>query len=193
MPHQILTSEKIVQAGVNIIEADKVLTFSTIAHNLGTHSQALYVYFDNQKQLSYAIVGWAVTQVIESLKTKVFSHSGKQAIIIFATELRSIALKHIQLSRFVLTVQRDDQNPEVQTAFENLRDLLHRLINSIFYDSDNRILASRCIRDLIVGDILNVGSGWFEDPTISPDDSFQESLNLCLTIIIQNENKNKNK
>ncbi|WP_281166371.1 hypothetical protein [Liquorilactobacillus sicerae] len=40
MPHQILTAEKIVQACVNIIEDDKVLTFSTIAHNLGTHSQA---------------------------------------------------------------------------------------------------------------------------------------------------------
>lgn len=183
MTRQILSQAKIVQTSIELIEAGEQLSFSTIARALGTKSQALYSYFDNQTALSYAVVGWTITQVNDRLRTQLFGLSGQQGIVAFATEFRKLALVHLKLTRFVLAKPRTKDYPIATKAFTQLRQLLNQMIASQ-YPEQQRLLVSRCIRALIVGDIVNVGTGWFTDDTISTADSFHELLVMNLKMLV---------
>lgn len=68
MSRQILSKDRIIQAAVAIIEAGGTPTFSTISRRLGSRSQALYPYFANQTELSFAIFDWVARQLNDQIK-----------------------------------------------------------------------------------------------------------------------------
>ncbi|PIO83048.1 hypothetical protein BSQ39_05400 [Loigolactobacillus backii] len=182
MTRQVLSPAKIIQTSIELIEAGEQLSFSTIARALGTKSQALYSYFDNQTALGYAVVGWTIAQVNDRLRTQLFGLSGQQGIVAFATEFRKLALAHPRLTRFVLARPRTKDYAVATAAFTQLRQLLNQMIASQYPESQ-RLLVSRCVRALMVGDIVNVGTGWFTDETISAADSFHELLMMNLEML----------
>lgn len=176
MPRQILSKEIIIQTSISLIEANKDNSFANIARNLGTQSQALYNYFSNQIDLNYAIVAWTIKQITQHLQQKLFGKTKMDAIIAFAMELRKLALDHFLLAQFILKMPRTDKYPDVKLAFTNLKALLDCLIATEFTDRKKRILASRCGRDLLIGDIINVGTGWFVDKSIPTESGFRTLL-----------------
>ncbi|KZU38663.1 TetR/AcrR family transcriptional regulator [Lactiplantibacillus plantarum] len=176
MPKQLLTREKIVDIGVALIEDGKELTFSAVAKKLGSRSQAIYTYFKNVDELKYTIIAWALSIAGRRMQCQLFGQSGIEAIIEFAKQFRALALRHDRLSRFVLSAVRTTKYPEVDAALDVLKKLLNQLLEGTFKAKRLRILASRCIRDLIVGDIINVGTGWFTSGEMSTDQSFDQNL-----------------
>jgi AcrR family transcriptional regulator len=182
MPRQVLTKERIIETAIALIEEGEELTFSTVSKRLESRSQALYTYFANVNELRYAIVAWAVQAAGRQVQDKLFGQSGLTAIMEFSKQFRVLALRYERLSRFVLLQARTIDYPDVVAAFDQLRRLLHQLLNSAFRDETVRSMASRCIRDLIVGDIINVGTGWFAGGTLSPDDSFNQLLRRNLEL-----------
>lgn len=182
MTRQILSQEKIIQTSIELIEEGDVLSFSAIARKLGTKSQALYSYFNNQTELRYAVVGWAVTQVGDQLRKQLFGLSGQAGIVAFATEFRRLALTHLKLTQFVLSMPRTKKYSEVTKAFGEIRLLLNQMIDGV-YPKSQQLLVSRCVRDIMVGDIVNVGTGWFTDDSLSATDGFHELLVMNLKML----------
>lgn len=185
MPRQILSKQNIIQASVNLIESGEEPSFAAVARKLGTKSQALYSYFANQRALSYSIVAWAIKKITSHLQEQIFGQSGISGIVSFAVEFRQVALQHFLLTQFVLKMPRTSAYPEVTAAFQQLKKLLNQLLATEFDDAQSQLLASRCGRDLLIGDIINVGTGWFSDKSISADTSFQELLIANLKLIKQ--------
>ena len=181
MPRQILSKEIIIKTSIELIEDNKENNFASIAKKLGTQSQALYNYFPNQLTLNYAIVAWTVSLLTDQLRKDLFGKAGLTAIIDFAMTFRKTALNHFLLTQFVLKMPRTNNYPETTAAFNELKSIFNQMIATEFTDPKKQLLASRCIRDLAIGDIVNVGTGWFADKSLPADKSFRKLLkhSLC--------------
>lgn len=189
MPKQILTTDKIVATAITLVSNGSEITFSSVAKQLGTRSQALYTYFANADELRYAVVAAVVKSIANQLKSALFGQSGQTAIVQFAQLIRQKALGNVPLSRFVLAAPRTNDIAAVVTAFDEIKQMLDQLLGSVYSDPAIIMLASRCVRDLIVGDVLNVGAGWFANPELKPDESFQELLTANLAMLTRIEAK----
>lgn len=185
MPRKILSKEIIIKTSIMLIEDNKENNFAAIARKLGTQSQALYNYFPNQLALNYAIVAWTVNLLTDQLRQDLFGKAGMTAIIDFAMAFRERALNHFLLTQFVLKMPRTDNYPEVDTAFAELKTIFNQIIGTKFTDPQKQLLASRCIRDLAIGDIVNVGTGWFADKSLPADKSFRKLLKQSLSKIAE--------
>ncbi|WP_237029154.1 MULTISPECIES: TetR/AcrR family transcriptional regulator [Lactobacillaceae] len=180
MSRQILSKDRIIQAAVAIIEAGGTPTFSTISRRLGSRSQALYPYFANQTELSFAIFDWVARQLNDQIKTELFGLSGREGLIALAVAMRREGLAHVRLTQYLLSIPRDTANADMQQGTDLFRDLLGGMIRPVFQHSRVRLIAARWLRDLIVGDVVNIGAGWFIDQGISADDSFELALTASL-------------
>ncbi|MCI2170553.1 TetR/AcrR family transcriptional regulator [Schleiferilactobacillus perolens] len=176
MPRQILSSKKIIQQAVILITHDQTPTFSNIAREMGTRSQALYVYFANQDQLRGAIFLWALGALSDTLKNQLFGLSGRPAIERFAQVCRTVGLQNIRLARFVLTTPRHLQDNTAHQTVTDLNGLLMQLCATYSDKKNDQIIIARTLRNLIVGEIVNVGAGWFHNPTVSAADSFNQMI-----------------
>ena len=183
MPRKILSKKIIIKTTIELIEDNKENNFASIAKKLGTQSQALYNYFPNQLALNYAIVAWTVSLLTDQLRQDLFGKAGLTAIIDFAMAFRERALNHFLLTQFVLKMPRTDNYPEVDTAFAELKTIFNQIIGTKFTDPQKQLLASRCTRDLAIGDIVNVGTGWFADKSLPADKSFRKLLKQNLSDI----------
>lgn len=173
MPRQILSKDGIIKTSIQLLEAGQEISFSNI-------SQALYSYFPNQIALSYGIIAWLIKNLCLHLQQKLFGQTGIKGIVAFATEVRTLALEHFELTRLILKMPRTQQFPEVTAAYDQLRLLFNQLLATEFTTPNQQLLASRWIRDLTIGDIVNVGTVWFADKSLSADQSFQKLLQQSL-------------
>lgn len=173
MPRQILSKDGIIKTSIQLLEAGQEISFSNI-------SQALYSYFPNQIALSYGIIAWLIKNLCLHLQQKLFGQTGIKGIVAFATEVRTLALEHFELTRLILKMPRTQQFPEVTAAYDQLRLLFNQLLATEFTTPNQQLLASRWIRDLTIGDIVNVGTVWFADKSLSADQSFQKPLQQSL-------------
>lgn len=171
-----LNEKIIVKTGIKLIKQKRKLTFSSIGHALNVHSQALYSYFKNQDELNWLIVDTIIKKIIAACQKQVFGKAGKEAIIVFVQTIRELAIRNPELARFTLNLMRNDSNLLTQNSFVRLRDLLHILIKTVYPDEEKQLLASRTLRDLLVGDIYNNINGWFSNPRIRSDESFVKML-----------------
>ena len=185
MPRQILSKELIIKTSIKLIENKKENNFATIARELGIQSQALYNYFPNQLALNYAIVAWLINLMTDQLRRNLFGKAGMTAIIDFAMEFRQLALNHFHLTQFVLKMPRTNKYPETTAAFNELKSIFNQMIATEFTDPKRQLLASRCTRDLAIGDIVNVGTGWFADKSLPADKSFRKLLKQSLNKIAE--------
>lgn len=173
MPRQILSKDGIIKTSIQLLEAGQEISFSNI-------SQALYSYFPNQIALSYGIIAWLIKNLCLHLQQKLFGQTGIKGIVAFATEVRTLALEHFELTRLILKMPRTQQFPEVTAAYDQLRLLFNQLLATEFTTPNQQLLASRWSRDLTIGDIVNVGTVWFADKSLSADQSFQKLLQQSL-------------
>lgn len=180
MPRQILSKDGIIKTSIQLVEAGQEISFSNIAQALGTRSQALYSYFPNQIALSYGIIAWLIKNLFLHLQQKLFGQTGINGIVAFATEVRTLALEHFELTRLILKMPRTQQFPELTAAYDQLRLLFNQLLATEFTTPAQQLLASRWIRNLTIGDIVNVGTGCFADKSFSVDQSFQKLLQQSL-------------
>lgn len=165
-----------------MIEKGEKITFSTISRKMKITSQSLYNYFKNQKELEYAIVGTVISSACKIAQEKTFGKSGHDGVTLLALTFRKMSVRHINMAQFVISHHRTNQYKIVTDAFNELKILIDRMLES-YIDSDKLLKASRLIRSLVVGDILNVGTGWFKSPEVRAESSFIEMLNLSLNAL----------
>lgn len=187
MVRQILSKERIIQASVALIEAGKIPTFADLARRLSIHSQALYPYFSNQAELNDAIFAWAMRQLNEQLRNKLFGLSGREGIMAFSIACRQECLAHIRLTQYLMGVHRDQANQDMQAGTDLFHDLMSSMIKPVFKRAKVRLLAGRWLRNLIIGDVINVGAGWFKNRELSSDETFEWMVSACLQRLAQED------
>ncbi|WP_203621296.1 TetR/AcrR family transcriptional regulator [Apilactobacillus nanyangensis] len=177
-----ISKQEIIKTAIIMIENGDKLTFSTISRKMKITSQSLYNYFKNQEELEYVIVGTVVSLACKIAFTKNFGKSGREGVISLSLTFRKMGVRHINLAQFVISHHRTNQYQIVTDAFNELKSLLERMLEN-YFDNEKIIKASRLIRSLVVGDILNVGTGWFKSPEVTAESSFIEMLDLSLTAL----------
>ncbi|MCK8612217.1 TetR/AcrR family transcriptional regulator [Apilactobacillus nanyangensis] len=177
-----ISKEDIIKTAIITIEKGDKLTFSTISRRMKITSQSLYNYFKNQQELEYAIVGSVISSACQIAQYKTFGKSGHDGVIYLAQTFRRMGIKHINLAQFVISHHRTNQYKIVTDEFNELKIILDRMLES-YFDSEQILKASRLIRSLVVGDILNVGTGWFKSPEMRAESSFVEMLDLSLNAL----------
>lgn len=177
-----ISKKDIIKTAIIMIEKGEKITFSTISRKMKITSQSLYNYFKNQNELEYAIVGTVISSACKIAQEKTFGKSGHDGVTSLALTFRKMGVRHINMAQFVISHHRTNQYKIVTDAFNELKILIDRMLES-YIDSDKLLKASRLIRSLVVGDILNVGTGWFKSPEVRAESSFIEMLNLSLNAL----------
>lgn len=193
MTKQKITQKKLIQTGINLIEAKQAPTFSNLARAMTIKSQAIYPYFANQIELSYAILEYSVDHLIAKLQTTLFGMAGREAIVQLAMIWRAEGLAHVHLSQFLLSLPRKEQNEVLQAKIQVISQLMDQLLKQVLTSAKTRLLASRFIRNLIVGEILNIGGGWFQNSELPQESGFRTMLELGLTELIKTDSADHKK
>ncbi|MFC6253630.1 TetR/AcrR family transcriptional regulator [Secundilactobacillus hailunensis] len=182
MTSRILNQQKIIQTAINLIETQKPLTFSNISRKLGTHSQALYNYFPDVTALKASIDEAYNAGLMTELQQQLLGLSGEKAVLKFANVCRQYALTRFKLTQFVLAIPREllNDDPAQTPHTQALKKILYQLLLTMDMDDHVRLNATRMIRNLIIGEVVNVGRGWFKTETVKETDSFNQMLLIAL-------------
>lgn len=173
MVKRILSREKIIEEEIQLIKDDSPLNFSVLANYLGVKPQALYPYFKNQMDLNYAVLSETVDKLNELLKSQLLGMTGEKALFQLALICRNEGLENIKLFHFIVTLPLKNAPEFTKKSIAELRNIFNSLLATAFKHEKIQLLAGRMIRNLIYGELLNVGTGWFSDKKISQSESFK--------------------
>ncbi|MTV81844.1 TetR/AcrR family transcriptional regulator [Secundilactobacillus folii] len=181
MTSRTLNPEKIVRTAMQLINEQIPLSFTNISKQLGTRSQALYNYFTDVKSLNVAIAKLYSTDLFNFLQSALIGISGKAAVIRYAISVRNYSLEHFRIAQFVISTPREQlQANQADASDWSIRNLLNQLLDTMSLTPTQHLNASRMIRNLVIGEILNVGSGWFKNETVAETASFERMLTVGL-------------
>lgn len=187
MSKQLLSPEKIVTVGIQTIEAGTPLTFANLARTLGTRSQALYPYFNNQTALSYAITDAVLARANAQLQQALFGLSGQPAVMQFALTCRQLGLAHPKLVLFMIGLPRHEDISD--EAMQDFRKMLTTLIGELVHTERVQLLGGRWLRDLIIGEVANISGGWFINQDLPQEDSFRWTVTHGLADLIAEDQR----
>ncbi|GAT17991.1 TetR/AcrR family transcriptional regulator [Secundilactobacillus silagei] len=179
MTSRTLNTHKIVQTAMHLIEQQTPLTFSNISRELGTHSQALYNYFPDVTALSASIDEAYNAKLVTRLQQQLLGLAGEKAVLKFASVCRQYALERFKITQFVLAIPRELLN-DGSSSSQDLKNILKQILSSMGLNDGLLLNAMRLIRNLIIGEIVNVGRGWFTTETVEETVSFQQMLLVAL-------------
>lgn len=178
MANKLLNRQRIQTAAQNAIVKGEELSFSSLAKKLGTRSQALYNYFPNVEALKIALADDFYQRFYENIEIALLGMQGEDAVVRMALFSRQYGLKNYAVIRMIQSIPAEKlRKTSVQQANINrYRGLFQRLLSYLKLDSAQELVVSRALRNLIVGEVNNVGSGWFIDDTISAEASFKKMI-----------------
>ncbi|KRM12272.1 hypothetical protein ABTQ33_04845 [Paucilactobacillus suebicus] len=181
MTQRILSKEKIVKQAVNLINSGQSATFTSIGKSLGSKSQAIYPYFKNPTALDNAIFAYSTHQLVENVQSELFGVPANQIIMAFAKYCRKYGLKNVNLLRYLLSFSENQRNSDdAHAATLELDALYEKIFTNVSDDPQTTLVIKRTVRNLIVGDIIHVGAGWFHNPIIDSDESFEVMIQNLL-------------
>lgn len=190
MTKQVLNPDRIVKATIELIEADAPITFANVARHLDIKSQALYPYFADQQALRYAVMASLLTQLNEAIRRDLFGKSGRDAVMQIALTCRQLGIDHPQLARFITTLPRVEQDDAaLSEAFNELYTMMTTLVGQLVRNERVQLLGSRFIRNIIIGEVTNIASGWFANPDLTRTDSFVWMINHGIDDLVAEDQK----
>lgn len=176
-----LSKEKIVATATSLINNQESLSFTKLGKELGTRSQAIYNYFPDVMAIKVAAAASFYDQLAIRLQADLLGLSGKQAIKTFANTSVHYSLCKFHVTQEILSIPAGRlHDSDLDKSFETLHTILGRLLNPFIEDDRQRLIVSRMIRSLIIGEIIHVGNGRFDDELISSHDSFDKMLDITL-------------
>ncbi|MQS76278.1 TetR/AcrR family transcriptional regulator [Companilactobacillus halodurans] len=184
MTTRILSKEKIVLAAVDLINHQENLTFTRLSRILGTRSQALYNYFPDVMAIRIGVAIHFYNDLYQRLQADLLGLSGKEAIKAFNKIFVQYSLSHYPVAQQVIAIPAGKlHNDDLDAAILKIRNIGLKLLKPLVPDKKSRLVISRMLRNLIIGEIVHIGNGRFDNKTISAADSFDQMLNIALSTI----------
>ncbi|GEO48020.1 TetR/AcrR family transcriptional regulator [Companilactobacillus kimchii] len=181
MTSRTLSREKIVAAAIEIINDQEKLTFTKLSKILGTRSQAIYNYFPDVLTLKVAVVDNFYDQLTQRLQIDLLGLSGKQAIKSFANVSVQFALSHFLVAQQILVIPADRlQDKVLDNRLLVIHEILIKLLNPLIEDQKVQLIISRMLHNLIIGEIIHIENGQFNNKLMSARDSFDKMLDITL-------------
>lgn len=182
MTSRTLSKEKIVTTATELINKQETLTFTKLGKELGTRSQAIYNYFPDVMAIKVAVAVNFYDQLAIRLQADLLGLSGKQAIKTFANTSVHYSLSKFRVTQQILSIPAGNlHDPDLDKSFDALHTILDRLLDPFIMDDKQRLIVSRMLRSLIIGEVIHVGNGRFDNELINAHDSFDEMLEITLS------------
>lgn len=179
-----LSKEKIVATAIELVNQQETLSFTKLSKVLGTRSQAIYNYYPDVQALKIAIAVNFYDQLAVRLRADLLGLSGKQAIKAFANITVQYALGKFRVSQLILSIPAGKLHDEaLDDSFLEIHHIMNLLLDPLVTDEKQRLIVSRMLRSLIIGEIVHVGNGRFDNKLISARDSFDQMLDITLAAV----------
>ena len=182
MTSRTLSKEKIIAISLELIKKQTQPSFSNIAKAMGMRSQSIYNYFENAEELKAAIAVNFYQELFKQLQAELLGLSGKSAVKKFCQISTEFAINDFLVTQYVMSMPKwmFHGDKEVESSIDDVYQILRTLIDPLFSDAQQKLVVSRMLRNLIIGQIIHIGTGRFTNPLISADDSFDKMLEITL-------------
>lgn len=181
MTSRTLSKEKIVAAAIELINDQENLTFTKLSRKLGIRSQGIYNYYPDVMAIKIGVAVHFYDELGVRLQADLLGLSGKQAIKAFANVSTQYALSKFRVSQEILSIPSGKLHDEaLDTSFHKIHVILNRLLEPFISDKETNLVISRMLRNLIIGEIVHVGNGRFDNKAITARDSFDKMLEITL-------------
>jgi AcrR family transcriptional regulator len=177
-----LSSEKIVQTAIDLVTEgnSESATLVNIAKKLDCKTQALYFYFKNRDDLNLAIAQRYIGDLQLLLQEKCFGLSGKKGLVKLANVMRQYGMDNLSLALLVVRVAALKQNEIVGKHILTINEMMEKFMSDFISDPAQQMTVTRGIRGLVMGEVLNEGIGFFDDPLIRNTVSFENNIEKLL-------------
>ena len=184
MTSRILSKEKIIAMAVDLVNQQEELSFTKLSKKLGTRSQAIYNYYSDVRALKIAIAVNFYDKLAIRLRADLLGISGKQAVKAFANITVQYALGKLPIFQLILGITAEkEQDESLSNSIGEIYQIMNSLLDSLITNKKQRLVVSRMLRSLIIGEIVQVGSGEFNNKLISARDSFDQMLDITLAAV----------
>lgn len=181
MTARTLSKEKIVAAAIELIKNQDNLTFTNLSRKLGIRSQAIYNYYPDIMAVKADVAAKFYDDLATRLKADLLGLQGKQAIKAFANVIVHYALSNFVLAQQIIGISSSKIDAtNLNQSRSRVLDVLKTFLEPMTQDEKTRVVITQMLRVLVIGEILHVGNGQFDNKTISAQDSFDEMLDLAL-------------
>lgn len=181
MTSRTLSKEKIIATAIELINTEGSLTFTTLSKKLGTRSQAIYNYYPDVSAIKIAVAIDFYDNLAIRLQADLLGLSGKQAIKSFTNISTQYALSKFPVSQMILAIPvNEKRSGELDKSIDQVHRILRTLLQQVSDDPQKEIVIERMLRNLIIGEVMHVGSGRFSNELISAQDSFDQMLEITL-------------
>lgn len=189
MTSRTLSKEKIVSTAIELINAEDALTFTNLSKKLGTRSQAIYNYYPDVSAIKLAIAIDFYDKLMLQLQTGLIGLAGKQAIKTFTNISTQYALSKFAVARMILSIPvNEKRSGALDKSIDQVHQILRILLQQIVTDSSKEIVIERMLRNLIIGEIMHVGNGRFNNELVPAQDSFDQMLEITLSDLYDDNN-----
>lgn len=191
MTSRTLSNEKIIETTLILLREQKPVTFSNLGKRLGTRSQSLYNYFSGTTELKAAVTADYYSRIFAKLQTNLMGVAGEEAVVIFAKTYADHGIEDFFVTQYVMSLPKGKfhEDKQVKEAIESVYHTLQRLLRPMVKDEKRLMIVERMIRNLILGEIIHIGTGRFNNPLVDPNESFEEMLKIAIASI---DEKNEN-
>ncbi|WP_119327127.1 TetR/AcrR family transcriptional regulator [Companilactobacillus musae] len=181
MTSRTLSKEKIVAAAVELIKDQDNLTFTNLSRKLGTRSQAIYNYYSDVMAVKVAVAIDFYNNLAIRLQADLLGLSGKQAIMVFCNVSVQYALDKYLVAQQILSIPSGKiHDEELDNSALNVHGIMLKLLMPLNLDDKEQLVLARMLRNLILGEVVHVGNGRFDNKLITARDSFNQMLKMTL-------------
>lgn len=181
MTSRTLSKEKIVMAAVELIKNQETITFTKLSRQLGTRSQAIYNYYPDVMAVKVAVAIDFYNNLAVRLQADLLGLSGKQAIMAFCNVSVQYALSKYLVAQQILSIPSGKlHDKELDDSALKVHAIMLKLLVPLKLDDKEQLVLARMLRNLIVGEIVHVGNGRFDNKLITARDSFDQMLKMVL-------------
>jgi len=182
MTAKTLSKEKIISAAIEIINSQESLTFTKLSKKLGTRAQSIYNYFPDVTAVKVAIGIHFYEELAKRLNADLLGLAGKQAVKAFANVSVQFALSKFLVAQQVLGIPKGRlQDTDLNSSFDEIHKILIIFLNPLVPDTQQQLVISRMLRNLIIGEIIHVGNERFDNKLMITRDSFDQMLEITLS------------
>ena len=182
LTERILSKDKIIQAAIELINDRETITFTKLGRKLNMRSQGIYNYYPNVMAVRIAVTVKFYDNLAVRLQADLLGLTGKVAIKAFANIIVHYALDNFRVAQQILSIPAENvHDKNLETSLLNIIGILNQFLDPLEKNEEDRLVISRALRNLAIGQIVQVGNNQFVNQTLSAQDSFDEMLEMILS------------
>lgn len=184
MTRRDINMTAITESAINIGNQDGLdsLTMPKIARSLGIKSQSLYNHVNNLGEIRIAMSISLFKSLKQELLEGMLGLSGRDAINMYFKVFHQFCMDHLHLNR-LLFLPAQDQSTELTAAFQDVIQILIRLLKDILPDETTIDLYTKTLMSVFVGFTMNETNNAFKTNPNHQDTNLSEMVDLIFKTV----------